>query len=169
MSRLQDLTELNLNCQGVRVDAAGLESALSRLHNLKKLNLGQSFDAKDDLESVSLVENLTELNVVGCYCRGLLDLGSLSRLQSLTSITLGKGVCLESVSRLQSLTSLKVWDCRVDAAGLESVFRLQNLKKLDLTYCIANCWKRLVRKACPGCGASRSSPCPALKNRQTRK
>ena len=119
LSRLSNLTSLNVNDNQIGVQGA---ESLSRLSNLTSLSVDHNQIGDQGVEFLSRLSNLTSLSV---EYNQIGDQGAEfpSRLSNLTSLNVDRNQIgdqgAESLSRLSNLTSLDLYDNQIGEKGLE--------------------------------------------------
>ena len=136
LSKLVNMKDLNLyECRRLTGDI----SELSKLVNMKSLNLEGCYDLTGEITGpiVRWLSGIKEKNLNGC---GKLTLASdLSDIADMTHVDLSNMNSLtgdiSSLSKLVNMKDLNLYECRSLTGDISSLSKLVNIKELNLYYC----------------------------------
>ncbi|KDO39670.1 hypothetical protein CISIN_1g0013132mg, partial [Citrus sinensis] len=139
----QQLESLDLRDNDIAgcVENEGLER-LSRLSNLKMLNLVGNLFNNSILSSLARLSSLTSLDLSANRLKGSIDIKGPKRLSRLNNLkvfdlsgNLFNNSILSSLARLSSLRSLLLYDNRLEGSiDVKEFDSLSNLEELDMSY-----------------------------------
>lgn len=131
-----NLSELTLGSLGEKLIVSETFHAIENLKHLSGLEISSCDQMGIQLESISMLTNLSSLTLIGC--EDLETLSSISTFTNLTELRLVPGLNLndndlDTISHFTKLTALQLFNsCRMTNAGFIKISNLTNLTTLDL-------------------------------------